>query len=74
LVDNDNTLWGDTKNTVRAIVYFKLALFENQKQFMKIDLDLAIKNNSEIKDKILELASGNPNDLKIQARVSLLDK
>jgi hypothetical protein len=74
LVDNDNTLWGETKNTVKAIIYFKLSLFENQKSFMKIDLDLAVQKNSEIKDRILELAKDNPDDLKIQTRASLLDK
>jgi tetratricopeptide (TPR) repeat protein len=74
LVENDNTLWGETKNKVKAIIYFKLALLDSRKETIKVDLDLAIKNNSEIRTRLLELAQNNPKDAKIQWLISALDK
>lgn len=74
LIDSDDTLWGESKNFLRARIYFKLASLRSDRGTMKADLNLAIKNNSEIKKEILQLAKNNPEDLKIQEMAALLDK
>jgi len=63
LIDNDNTLWGESKNLLRSYVYFKLASLRSDRGAMENDLNLAIKNNAGIKKEILELAQNNPEDL-----------
>lgn len=74
LIDNDNTLWGESKNLLRSYVYFKLASLRSDRGAMENDLNLAIKNNAGIKKEILELAQNNPEDLRIKEILAILDK
>lgn len=67
-------MWGESKNVLRSIVYFKFALLGNQKQSIKIDLDLAIKNDAKIRERIIKLSQNNPKDKRLEVIVGLLDK
>lgn len=67
LIDRDASAWGETKNIIKAIIYFKMASLENNSLIKNQLIKKSISIEPLIKENIKQLISQNPENISIKS-------